>query len=160
MDSLIQLATDVGGILKQKEKLLACAESCTGGLISATVTRVPGSSEWFDSGYVCYSNLAKARLLGINRATIEYYGPVSREIACLMAQRVVSNNDVDVGLAVTGIAGPGGGTPELDVGTVWFAWHLENGKTRSKVEHISGSRIEVQQRAVILALEGLIDILS
>ena len=140
--------------------MLACAESCTGGLVCATLTRIPGSSEWFDSGYISYSNAAKVRMLGVNQDSLEKFGPVSEEVVCQMAQGVVRESHVQVGLAVSGFAGPGGGTPENPLGTVWFAWHLVNGETRSKVERIKGSRIEVQQRAVIIALHGLIDILS
>ncbi|MDE3020573.1 MAG: CinA family protein [Pseudomonadota bacterium] len=160
MDTLIALVAEVGRTLRGQRMMLACAESCTGGLVCATLTQLPGSSEWFDSGYITYSNEAKIHMLGVNKHSLETFGPVSEEVVRQMAEGAVRQSHVQAGLAVSGIAGPGGGTPENPVGTIWFAWHLANGKTRSKVERIGGSRIDVQKGAVIIALQGLIDILS
>lgn len=128
----------VGDLLRQKKLTLAVAESCTGGLIGHQITNVPGSSEYFDRGLIVYSNRAKTELLGIPQRTLSRYGAVSKKTALLMAEGIREKSRSDLGLAVTGIAGPGGGTPEKPVGTVWIALSSEQG---SKAGHfLFGSR--------------------
>ncbi|OGP49384.1 MAG: hypothetical protein A2Y79_09680 [Deltaproteobacteria bacterium RBG_13_43_22] len=111
----------IGELLRQKRRSLSVAESCTGGLIGHRITSVPGSSEYFDRGVTVYSNRAKTELLDIPKRVLSYYGAVSEKTAVLMAERIRTQSGSDLGLAVTGIAGPGGGTPEKPVGTVWIA---------------------------------------
>jgi nicotinamide-nucleotide amidase len=144
-------ATRIGPLLKAKNACLAVAESCTGGLIAARITDIAGSSEWFERGLVTYSNRAKQELLGVAPAILEQHGAVSRECAEAMARGLLVMTPADWGVAVTGIAGPGGGTPEKPVGTVWIAVDLL-GEPESKRFSLIGGRDEIRRRAAQAAL--------
>jgi nicotinamide-nucleotide amidase len=139
--------------------MLATAESCTGGLIAGACTELAGSSHWFERGFVTYSNAAKAQLLGVNPALIAAYGAVSEPVARAMAQGAVQHASAQVALAVTGVAGPGGGSAEKPVGTVWFAWALPGG-LHSELQQFAGDRTAVRQATVRHSLHRLLELLS
>ena len=143
-------------ILVQKKLKYAVAESCTGGLISARLTAYPGSSQWFDCGLVTYSNEAKQQFLGVSRETLEQFGAVSQETVIAMAEGILQRRQVDLSIAVTGIAGPGGGSIEKPVGTVWFAWASKTQPTHSEVHHLIGTRTYIRNTSVKIALNGLL----
>ncbi len=153
------LAREVGHALKQHGLMLATAESCTGGWVAQVVTAVAGSSEWFDRGFVTYTNVSKRELLGVKTATLSRFGAVSEQTAREMAEGALKHSHAQVVLAVTGIAGPTGGTPEKPVGTVCFAWAGKKRDTRSAMRHFSGDREAVRRQSVITALQGLLDFL-
>lgn len=151
--SLCRLAAD---LLLEKHCFLACAESCTGGLIAAACTDLAGSSQWFDRGFVTYSNAAKTEMLGVDAALIAQFGAVSEQVAAAMAKGAVAHSQAQVSVAVTGVAGPSGGTADKPVGTVWIGWHV-NGKTSTVLCHFDGDRAMVRALTVQRALEGLIE---
>lgn len=153
--TLGRLAAELGEALRRRGWLVATAESCTGGWIAKTMTDVPGSSIWFGSGYVTYSNVAKTRMLGVPRRLIERHGAVSAEVADAMARGAQRSSDADVAVAVTGIAGPDGGSADKPVGTVWFAWASPAG-CRTLRRRFGGDREEVRRQSVAEALSGLI----
>lgn len=155
MNDLTDLATRVGQTLQTRNWFLATAESCTGGGISHAVTDIPGSSEWFDCGFVTYSNDAKAEQLGVSPALIAQHGAVSEEIAIEMARGAVANSNATVAVSATGIAGPGGAVPGKPVGTVCFAWVIGD-KVQSERRVFSGDRRTVREQAVAHALQGLL----
>jgi nicotinamide-nucleotide amidase len=144
--------------LQQAGVMCATAESCTGGWIAQTLTSVAGSSAWFDCGFVTYSNESKRRLLGIDANVIERFGAVSEEVAVAMAAGAVEKSDADVAVAVTGIAGPDGGTAGKPVGTVVFGW-LVPGMTSPDVETLlfPGDRRDIRWATVLHAVAGLND---
>ena len=148
---VLQLA----GHLERRGWWLCCAESCTGGGIAAALTEVAGSSAWFDRGFVTYSNQAKRDMLGVSADTLRAFGAVSRETATEMALGALANSAADLSVAVTGIAGPGGGTPDKPVGTVWIAWATE-GSVEAVCEHFAGDRAAVRTATVDAALDGLL----
>ena len=154
---MASLAEEIGQKLLEKAAFLAVAESCTGGLITKLVTDVAGSSSWFDRGLVTYSNLAKQDLLGVSPETLKSFGAVSRETAEAMAKGLLVMTPADFGLAVTGIAGPGGGSPEKPVGLVWIAWARRGGPIDSKYFQFGGSREQVRSAAADAALNGLLE---
>jgi nicotinamide-nucleotide amidase len=133
---------------------IACAESCTGGLVTAALTEIPGSSEALWGGVVAYSNGCKAKLLGVESEAIAEHGAVSREVAREMAAGALKASDADVSLAITGIAGPGGGTAEKPVGLVWFAWRTADGRSTEACERFEGTRAEVRAAAAERAMRG------
>jgi nicotinamide-nucleotide amidase len=149
------LAKRVGKRLKHKNQRLVTAESCTGGWVAQAVTAIAGSSDWFERGYVTYSNVAKRQLLGIGAKTLRRFGAVSEPTARAMALGALRRGRGTIAVAVTGIAGPGGGTPDKPVGTVCFAW-AQGGKLRSETRRFGGGRTAVRRRSVIHALQGLI----
>ena len=154
------LASAVGGRLLAAGLSLVAAESCTGGWIGKACTDLAGSSAWFRGGAVAYSNELKVRLLGVSPATLEAHGAVSRETALEMARGALDRLGGEVGVAVTGIAGPSGGQPGKPVGTVWFAWAARRGpalSVRAELERFPGSRDEVRRMAVCRALRGLLE---
>lgn len=151
-----RLAEQLGQALNTAGKVLATAESCTGGWIAEVITSVPGSSVWFDRGFVTYSNLAKREMLGVEAATLSRFGAVSEETARAMAEGALKHSHADLVVAVTGIAGPGGGTPAKPVGMVCFAWAGRGAETESGTHHFSGDRRAVRSAAVVVALEGLL----
>lgn len=155
MNDLTDLAARVGQQLQRRNWFLATAESCTGGGISHAITDIPGSSEWFDCGFVTYSNDAKAELLGISPALIAQHGAVSEEIASEMARGAVANSNASVAVSVTGIAGPGGAVPGKPVGTVCFAWAIGD-RVQSERLVFSGDRRAVRAQSVAHALQGLL----
>ena len=135
---------------------LTTAESCTGGLIAAACTDLAGSSKWFDRGFVTYSNAAKTQMLGVDEALIEQFGAVSEQVAIAMAQGAVKHSAAQVSVAVTGVAGPSGGSVEKPVGTVWIGWCV-NGQTTTKLCQFDGDRAMVRALTVQQALHGLIE---
>jgi nicotinamide-nucleotide amidase len=141
-------------LLLQKGWFLTTAESCTGGLIAAACTDLAGSSNWFERGFVSYSNAAKSELLGVDAALIERHGAVSEPVVRAMAVGALAHAHAQVAIAVTGVAGPGGGSPEKPVGTVWLAWATPAGLT-SELRHFSGDRAAVRQATVQHALARL-----
>jgi nicotinamide-nucleotide amidase len=134
---------------------MATAESCTGGLISACCTDLAGSSAWFDRGFVTYSNDAKTQMLGVPAELIATQGAVSEAVAQAMAIGAVYRSKAQVSVAVTGVAGPSGGSPEKPVGTVWLGWYIK-GAITTELKHFEGNRKQVRQATVAHALEGLL----
>jgi nicotinamide-nucleotide amidase len=147
------LSSRLGRLLRESRKTLAVAESCTGGLIAKLLTDVPGSSEYFLGGVVSYGNDAKRELLAVRRETLEEHGAVSSQAALEMARGALARFDADLAVAVTGIAGPDGGTPEKPVGTVYFALARRDGGETSKKREFNGDRAAVRQAASLFALE-------
>ena len=141
--------------LRERGLMMATAESCTGGLIAGACTDLSGSSEWFERGMVSYSNAAKTALLGVPATLIETEGAVSEAVARAMASGALTHSDAQCAVAVTGIAGPTGGSAEKPVGTVWFAWATPQG-VFSERQHFSGDRSTVRQATVVHALTGLL----
>ncbi len=151
-DTLEQLAQ----ALQQRGWMMATAESCTGGMISAACTDLPGSSAWFDCGFVTYSNAAKTEMLGVPAQLIEQHGAVSEAVVRAMAEGAVAQSHACVSVAVSGIAGPGGGSAEKPVGTVWLAWHTP-GYTWTHGLQLPGQRTDIRQATVHYALKQLIE---
>ena len=141
--------------LPQRRWMMATAESCTGGLIAGACTDLAGSSAWFERGFVTYSNQAKMQKLGVPEALLAQHGAVSEAVACAMAEGATRHSAAQVSLAVTGVAGPGGGSPDKPVGTVWFAW-VVNGQTSSERLRLDGDRAAVRAATVQHALQGLL----
>jgi len=159
-ERLDKLAGEVGQGLEAAGLMLATAESCTGGWVSKVVTDIPGSSAWFDSGFVTYGDLAKQDLLGVSTAAIADCGAVSEEVALAMAQGALEHSRADVAVAITGIAGPAGGTEDKPVGTVCFAWVRKDRIPLSQRVQFAGDREEVRHQSVRLALERLLELLE
>ena len=153
--SLDTLVNALAPALVQRGLMLATAESCTGGLIAASCTEISGSSAWFERGFVTYSNAAKTELLGVPAALIEAQGAVSEAVACAMASGALTHAPVQWAVAVTGVAGPNGGSPDKPVGTVWFGWAGPNGVS-SECQRFDGDRSAVRQAALEHALRGLL----
>lgn len=145
--------------LLAKQWLLATAESCTGGLIAAACTELAGSSAWFERGFVTYSNEAKTELLGVPAALIAEHGAVSEAVARAMAEGALQQAGVNLTVAVTGIAGPTGGSSEKPVGTVWLAWAAKGRSTQARCQIFSGDRAAVRAQTCQVALEGLLAML-
>lgn len=145
--------------LKTSSKL-ATAESCTGGGLAEILTRIPGSSAWFERGFITYSNAAKQEMLAVPAETLEQFGAVSEATASAMAKGAVENSHADYGVAITGIAGPDGGTKEKPVGTVCFAWYKRNEGGSTASICFDGDRLKVREQACMLAMQGLIDMLQ
>ncbi len=152
------LAARVGEMLKAHGLMLATAESCTGGGVAQAVTEIPGSSEWFERGFVTYANAAKVEMLGVREETLDLHGAVSEATVREMAEGALRHSHAHVSLAVSGVAGPGGGTPEKPVGTVWFAWSLRDGATYARLHRLTGSRAEIREQSVRIALQGLLEL--
>jgi nicotinamide-nucleotide amidase len=138
--------------LRARGASLATAESCTGGLISAACTSLAGSSEWFERGFVTYSNAAKTQMLGVPADLITAHGAVSAEVACAMAEGALSHSSASVAVAVTGVAGPGGGTPAKPVGTVWIATASTGNAAQATLLQATGDRGAIRSAAVARAL--------
>lgn len=155
--TLMQLAAEVGRRLKSAGLLLAAAESCTGGWIAKALTDVAGSSTWFERGFITYSNEAKAAMLGVMQSTLAAHGAVSEAVVREMAAGAASWSRAQVTVAVSGIAGPDGGTPEKPVGLIWIAWRWADGKLSAREFRFPGDRESVRRAAVLAALEGLRD---
>jgi nicotinamide-nucleotide amidase len=156
-DALERLARRLGARLKSRRLMLATAESCTGGWIAQAVTSVAGSSDWFERGFVTYSNRAKRELLGVRGRTLSRFGAVSEQTAREMAAGALRRSRAQVAVAVTGIAGPGGGTREKPVGTVCFAWSGRRIATHSVALRLRGDRRGIRRRSVAFALRGLLE---
>ncbi len=153
--TLRRSAEQVAETLRARREMLATAESCTGGWIAKACTDLAGSSEWFESAAVTYSNRAKRALLGVTSATLEKHGAVSHECALEMVAGVLARFEASVAVAVTGIAGPGGGTPEKPVATVWIAWQRRGHGALVEPRRFDGVRVAVRRQTVAVALEGV-----
>ncbi len=154
------LAAQVGGALKAHGLKLATAESCTGGGVAQAITDVAGSSGWFERGFIAYSNQAKQQMLGVSEAALNQHGAVSEATVREMVAGALQHSSAQVALAVSGIAGPDGGTPDKPVGTVWFAWGIKHGATHAQRRQIKGNRAEVRAQSVHIALQGVLDFLN
>ena len=157
-DDLLKLSAELGAALKSRGWTLALAESCTGGWVAQCITAIAGSSAWFDRGFVTYSNAAKIEILGVTENTLDQHGAVSEQTAREMALGALKHSHASIAAAITGIAGPDGGTQGKPVGTVCFAWATANGYIKTVTRHLSGDREEVRRVSVKIALQGLIDI--
>jgi nicotinamide-nucleotide amidase len=157
---LHRLAVEAGRALKAKGWMLVTAESCTGGWVAEAVTMVSGSSEWFERGFVTYTNLAKQEMLGVRTATLKLHGAVSEPSVREMVVGALAHGRGHVALAVSGVAGPTGGTPAKPVGMVCLGWGLRGREPTAVTHYFSGDREAVRRHAVIAALRGLIDLLT
>jgi nicotinamide-nucleotide amidase len=155
-----QLAEKIGARLKARGAMLVTAESCTGGWAAQAVTAVAGSSEWFERGWVTYSNAAKQEELGVRAETLARFGAVSEETAREMALGALERSRGTLALAITGIAGPGGGSAEKPVGTVCFAWAAKGKPPRAESRHFPGDREAVRRQSVEHALERAVELLD
>jgi nicotinamide-nucleotide amidase len=159
MENVKSLAEQVGRILQQKGLFLATAESCTGGGIAYAITEIAGSSDWFDCGFVTYSNTAKTELLDVPDVLLAQFGAVSEEVVEAMAEGAIANSNAHIAVATTGIAGPSGAVPGKPVGTVCFGWaHDEHVHTERLV--FSGDRQAVREQSIVHALKGLLRFLE
>ena len=154
------LSQEIGTLLLAKKQVLTLAESCTGGLISALITNTAGSSAWFDSGLVTYSNQAKQDLLSVQQSSLDQYGAVSEQVAMEMAIGALQQGRATIAASVTGIAGPDGGTPAKPVGTVCFAWTSEDFASKSRTYHFKGNREQIREQSAIALLLGLKEVLN
>jgi nicotinamide-nucleotide amidase len=160
-EDLFVLAEKVGRHLLASTRVITTAESCTGGWVGKVLTDVPGSSQWYETGYVTYANGAKTALLGVLPADLEAHGAVSETVVKAMAVGALERASAQVAIAVSGIAGPDGGTPGKPVGTVWFAWAWKHGRsirTQTRMKVFKGDRDAVRRKAVRNALEGVLEL--
>ena len=158
--TLTTLATLVGAKLRAKGLMLTTAESCTGGWVAQTVTAIAGSSEWFERGFVTYSNAAKMEMLRVKAGTLRKHGAVSEQTARAMAVGALAHSRAQVAVAITGIAGPTGGSPEKPVGMVCFAWAVTDAKISAQTRHFKGDRESVRRQSVRVALQGVVELLE
>jgi len=152
--ALAEAAALLLGVCVDRGLTIACAESCTGGLAMAAITDLPGSSAALWGGIVSYSNECKAKLLGVGRDLLESFGAVSRETAIAMAAGALESSGADIALAITGIAGPSGGSAEKPVGLVWFAWRAADGQASEQSARFEGARRDIREAAAEFALRG------
>lgn len=160
-EDLFKLAVKVGQHLLGTGRRITTAESCTGGFIGKVITDVPGSSQWYETGYVTYANSAKTTLLGVLPAELEAHGAVSEPVVKAMAIGALERSGADVAVAVSGVAGPGGGTPGKPVGTVWFGWAWKHGRsvrTQTRLKVFKGDRDAVRRKAVLNALTLVLEV--
>ncbi len=157
MDPITVLSSSLGEHLQQLNAQVTTAESCTGGGIAEAITRVAGSSAWFEAGYVTYSNSQKTRQLGVPAQLFEQVGAVSREVVEAMVRGAQAGSGARFAVAVSGVAGPGGGSAEKPVGTVWLAW-ADGDRVSSVRKHFAGDREAVRRQTVIAALDGLLQL--
>jgi len=150
-----QLSVQVGAALKERGARLTLAESCTGGGVAQAITAVPGSSGWFGYGFVTYANSAKHQLLGVSEQILQSHGAVSEAVVVQMASGAVKIASADFAVAISGIAGPGGGTLDKPVGTVWFAWAGPDG-VRAQDYLLAGNRSEIREQAITISLQELL----
>ena len=158
-DLTSKLTGQLAQLLPPRGLMLCTAESCTGGLIAAACTERAGSSVWFERGFVTYSNASKADLLGVPANLIARHGAVSQEVARAMATGALAHAQAQLAVAVTGVAGPGGGSSEKPVGTVWLAWAMGS-QVRTECQQFAGERSAVRQATVLRALQGLVEMLQ
>lgn len=159
-EELHQLALELGEKLSARGWMLATAESCTGGWVGQLITALPGSSQWYERGFITYANAAKVEMLGVPPDMLESHGAVSEETAMAMAAGALKHSHAQATLAISGIAGPGGGTPQKPVGLVCYGWALADGTVISSTCRLDGDREEIRSRAVAAALRGLIDLIA
>ncbi len=156
---LHEITHDLARVLIKNNWHLSTAESCTGGMVAASITELAGSSEWFERGYVTYSNQSKSEDIDVSQNLIEQHGAVSDQVARAMALGAKQNSGSDLSLSITGIAGPTGGSPEKPIGTVCFAWALANDQIVSETKHFEGNRQQVREQACDFSLRKLLDLL-
>ena len=154
------LARELGRSCARRGVMIATAESCTGGGVAEAITRISGSSAWFDRAFVTYTNTAKVEMLGVSSLTLDRHGAVSEETAREMAQGALAFSHADVSVAITGIAGPRGGTAEKPVGLVYIAWGARAGDIQLRRFHFSGPRETVREQSIAFALQGLTDLIA
>ncbi|MHB0973468.1 MAG: CinA family protein [Thiobacillus sp.] len=159
-EELRQLAAELGEKLIARGWMLATAESCTGGWVGQLLTSLPGSSHWYERGFITYANTAKIEMLGVPEETLAAHGAVSEETAAAMAAGALKHSHAQAALAISGIAGPGGGTPQKPVGLVCYGWALADGTVMSSTCRLDGDREEIRSRAVAAALRGLIELIG
>ena len=158
--AITRLARRLGRACGRRGVRVATAESCTGGGVAEAITRISGSSAWFERGFVTYANVAKEEMLGVSRAALEAHGAVSEAVAGEMAAGALARSGADASVAITGIAGPTGGTPTKPVGLVWFAWAHRGGPVQCRRFVFAGDREAVRRQSVAVALQGLVDLLG
>ena len=147
-----EITRQLGKVLKEKGMKIVTAESCTGGGIAQAITEIPGSSAWFDRGFVTYSNNAKVQMLQVKQITLDNYGAVSEQVAIEMVVGALANSDADLAVSVTGIAGPDGGTEQKPVGTVYIAWGTDEGLIMCARHVFIGDRVAIREQTVKSAL--------
>ena len=157
---LYKLAARAGKLLKTRKLMLVTAESCTGGGVGEAVTMVPGSSDWYERGFITYTYISKRELLGIKRQTLDKFGAVSEQTTREMAAGALKHSHAQVAVAVSGTAGPSGGTPDKPVGTICLAWCLKNGAMVSETRRFNGNRQTIRRKAVMRALQGVLEMLE
>ena len=158
-DDVTELARTLGRMARRRGVDIATAESCTGGGVATAITRIAGSAKYFDRGFVTYTNLAKKQMLGVTQRSLGNYGAVSEQVAAEMARGALRHSKAHVSVAITGIAGPTGGSRSKPVGLVWFAWAARRGQVQTRCFRFRGDRTEVRLQSVAVALQGLIDLL-
>ena len=159
-EELHQLAVELADRLCARGWMLATDESCTGGWVGQLLTSLPGSSQWYERGFITYANAAKVEMLGVPEATLATHGAVSEQTASAMAAGALKHSHTQAALAISGIAGPGGGTPQKPVGLVCYGWALADGTVMSSTCRLDGDREEIRSRAVAAALRGLIELVG
>jgi nicotinamide-nucleotide amidase len=160
MSDIDDLSRQLGEACLRAKAVVTAAESCTGGGVGEAITRTAGSSAWFDRGFVTYADEAKVDLLGVKQETIGSHGAVSEAVAREMAVGALHQSSAGFAVAVTGVAGPGGGTATKPVGLVWFAWASLDGPARTKFEVFGGDRAAIRRQAVAEALRGLVELVG
>jgi nicotinamide-nucleotide amidase len=153
-------AKKLGDKLKQHQLQLVTAESCTGGQLAQTITSVPGASTWFERGFITYSSLSKQQILGIDETLLNRYGRVSEEVVLAMATGALNKSPAPISIAITGIAGPDGGTEKIPVGTIWTAWVSKNAFSKTQCQHYTGDRLIIRYAAVEFALQTLLNLIK
>ncbi|MAA64303.1 MAG: damage-inducible protein CinA [Alteromonadaceae bacterium] len=154
-DRLLEAAIALGDTLRSQQLMIATAESCTGGWVAKALTDLPGSSDYIGCGIVSYSNEAKQQLLGVSTQSLRDHGAVSEPVVREMVAGALAVTGAQVAVAISGVAGPGGGSEDKPVGTVWFAWGRTPADTQCVVEHFNGDRDSVRRQAVLYALDGV-----
>ena len=160
LKELESLSAELGTLLNRKNYFFTTAESCTGGWVGQSLTSVPGSSSWYGCGFITYSNIAKHKILDVSKHTLNSHGAVSQEVVEEMVNGALKKSKANLGVAISGIAGPGGGTKERPVGTVCLAWKLNDLPTLSVTEFFEGSREVVRFKSVSKALKEAINLLK
>ena len=159
-DAQMRLAAELGRRLLARGWRVAAAESCTGGLVAGAITAIAGSSDWFERGFITYSNAAKRDMLGVPAELIDRHGAVSEPVAAAMAAGAVASGAADCALSVTGVAGPGGGTATKPVGMVCFGWIARGSQPRTATLHLPGDRAAVRDASVEASLAGLLELIG
>ena len=160
LNNLENLSAKLGALLQKKNMFFTSAESCTGGLLSQSIVSVPGSSGWFGCSFVTYSNISKHKILGVSKDSLKRFGAVSEEVVTEMVDGAVAESRADLGVAISGIAGPGGGSPDRPVGTVCIAWKLKDKQAIRSTFLFEGNRNEVRYKTVVKSLEEAIELIK
>ena len=160
LNNLENLSTELGALLQKKNMFFTSAESCTGGLLSQSIVSVPGSSGWFGCSFVTYSNISKHKIFGVSKDSLKKFGAVSEEVVTEMVDGAVAESRADLGVAISGIAGPGGGSPDRPVGTVCIAWKLKDKQAVRSTFLFEGNRNEVRYATVVKSLEEAIELIK